>query len=261
MLVDLKGIFMRSHRLLFWGCLFLSATVRIAVSSEMFSVPVMEQPDLSKLKPMPVVKVASNNTITVIQDGNEITVQLIGVDVPAAARLVNCAEQTSQFLNNLLKGESVYIVSDPKCNSADANSSIAAYIYRAPDGLFVNAEIIRQGYGLVAVKNMFRYINAFHQLELFSRQAGKGIWGAESAVLPVERDEQESKAVPIAAAVVEDDSKPKELNDNDIIVYVTKSGRKYHKEGCRFLSKSSMPIKFKEAKEKYSPCKVCNPPQ
>jgi len=52
-----------------------------------------------------------------------------------------------------------------------------------------------------------------------------------------------------------------QLNSVDI-VYITKYGKKYHKEGCRSLRSSAIPISVKDAKVKgYGPCKVCNPPQ
>lgn len=41
-------------------------------------------------------------------------------------------------------------------------------------------------------------------------------------------------------------------------VYVTKSGKKYHKANCRSLSKSSIAISLADANAKgYQPCKVC----
>lgn len=44
-------------------------------------------------------------------------------------------------------------------------------------------------------------------------------------------------------------------------VYITKTGEKYHKEGCRYLSKSKIPIDLSEAiASGYGPCSVCNPP-
>ena len=43
-------------------------------------------------------------------------------------------------------------------------------------------------------------------------------------------------------------------------VYRTTTGKKYHRDGCRYL-KSRIPISLTEAKQKYSPCSVCNPPQ
>ena len=44
-------------------------------------------------------------------------------------------------------------------------------------------------------------------------------------------------------------------------VYRTTTGKKYHRDGCRYLKSSKIPISLTEAKQKYSPCSVCNPPQ
>ena len=49
---------------------------------------------------------------------------------------------------------------------------------------------------------------------------------------------------------------------DDPIVYVARTGTKYHADGCRYLSKSKIAIKLSEAKSKgYSPCSVCRPPE
>jgi hypothetical protein len=46
------------------------------------------------------------------------------------------------------------------------------------------------------------------------------------------------------------------------LVYVTRSGKKYHLKDCRYVRKSRLTLTLKEAKEKgYEPCKVCHPPQ
>ena len=46
------------------------------------------------------------------------------------------------------------------------------------------------------------------------------------------------------------------------IVYITATGECYHRAGCRYLSKSCIPITLAKAKaEGYRPCKVCKPPQ
>jgi hypothetical protein len=47
----------------------------------------------------------------------------------------------------------------------------------------------------------------------------------------------------------------------DTTVYVTKTGKRYHADGCRSLSKSKIPIKLKDAVAKgYTACSICNPP-
>lgn len=50
--------------------------------------------------------------------------------------------------------------------------------------------------------------------------------------------------------------------NGEIIVYITKSGKKYHCSSCSCLSKSRIPITLKEAKKAgYTPCKRCHPPE
>src|SRR5579859_1316826 len=45
-------------------------------------------------------------------------------------------------------------------------------------------------------------------------------------------------------------------------VYVTRTGKKYHRDGCRHLNASKIRISLKHAKAKgYTACKVCHPPQ
>lgn len=47
-----------------------------------------------------------------------------------------------------------------------------------------------------------------------------------------------------------------------ITVHITKTGKKYHRTGCRYLSNSDIPIDLAKAKaEGYTPCSVCKPPQ
>lgn len=47
-----------------------------------------------------------------------------------------------------------------------------------------------------------------------------------------------------------------------VTVYITKTGTKYHSEGCSYLSKSKISISLQDAKRKgLGPCSKCNPPQ
>ncbi len=44
------------------------------------------------------------------------------------------------------------------------------------------------------------------------------------------------------------------------LVHITNTGTKYHRAGCRYLSKSDIPIEQSDAIERgYEPCKVCKP--
>lgn len=43
-------------------------------------------------------------------------------------------------------------------------------------------------------------------------------------------------------------------------VYVTRTGSKYHRAGCRSLSRSQIPMTLKEASARYGACSICRPP-
>lgn len=44
------------------------------------------------------------------------------------------------------------------------------------------------------------------------------------------------------------------------VVYITNSGEKYHRDGCRYLRKSQIEISREDAiAQGYEPCKVCKP--
>lgn len=44
-------------------------------------------------------------------------------------------------------------------------------------------------------------------------------------------------------------------------VHITRTGKKYHRAGCRYLSHSDIVVTLKEAKARgLAPCSVCNPP-
>jgi competence protein ComEC len=46
-----------------------------------------------------------------------------------------------------------------------------------------------------------------------------------------------------------------------ITVYVTRTGAKYHRDGCRYLSRSKIATTLKDAVARgFGPCSVCKPP-
>ena len=65
-----------------------------------------------------------------------------------------------------------------------------------------------------------------------------------------------STAVPLAPA-----ARTATAQDNgDTTVYITRTGAKYHRAGCRSLARSSIPMKLSEAVAKgYTACRVCRP--
>lgn len=64
--------------------------------------------------------------------------------------------------------------------------------------------------------------------------------------------------VPTATSNAENKEVSDAEDKNSGTVYVTKSGKKYHRDGCGSLSKSKIPIsKSKAAAQGYTPCLKC----
>ena len=72
--------------------------------------------------------------------------------------------------------------------------------------------------------------------------------------------EQPPVQPPVAAPVVNQPNIPASGPTEDVTVYVTRTGSKYHRAGCRYLAQSSMPMLLSTASARYGPCSVCNPP-
>jgi len=47
--------------------------------------------------------------------------------------------------------------------------------------------------------------------------------------------------------------------DTASTVYITRTGKKYHRGSCSYLRYSKIPISLTDAKRGYSPCSVCDP--
>lgn len=61
--------------------------------------------------------------------------------------------------------------------------------------------------------------------------------------------------------VVQAEAQPVQTPQSET-VYITKTGKKYHRDGCRYLRQSKIAISLDDAQaEGYDPCSVCNPPQ
>lgn len=54
---------------------------------------------------------------------------------------------------------------------------------------------------------------------------------------------------------------PSPSGPGQVTVYITRTGEKYHRAGCRYLSKSMIPMALQTAKARgYTRCSVCKPP-
>jgi hypothetical protein len=50
------------------------------------------------------------------------------------------------------------------------------------------------------------------------------------------------------------------VTNKEQTVFVTRTGKKYHRDGCQYLRQSKRKIELSSATKKgYTPCKVCRP--
>src|SRR4051812_20041825 len=129
-----------------------------------------------------VPRVVDGDTV-IAQLGSGATerVRLIGVDTPESVKPgtpVQCfALKASAYTKHLLTGRAVRLVQDAEAR--DRYGRLLAYVYREPDGLFVNAELVRRGYAqTLTIPPNVRFAERFLALARQARDAGAGLWGA-----------------------------------------------------------------------------------
>jgi micrococcal nuclease len=123
--------------------------------------------------------VVDGDTI-VVRGGHHI--RLIGVDTPETKdprRPVQCfGPQAAAFLESLVpRGAAVRLVGDTEAR--DVYDRTLAYAYRLPDGLFVNAELVRQGYAQVlTIPPNVAHTDELVALAAEARNQSRGLWSA-----------------------------------------------------------------------------------
>ena len=84
------------------------------------------------------------------------------------------------------------------------------------------------------------------------------VWAVFSIVRDDDGSGASASAVEVSSGLTEPEPEPLE----DERVYITRTGKKYHRERCSSLRRSKIPISLVEAKERnFGPCGRCNPPQ
>jgi micrococcal nuclease len=91
---------------------------------------------------------------------------------------VQCfAKAASHFNERLVGGQRVRLRYDAE--RRDRYGRLLAYVYRARDGLFVNAELVRRGYAVtLTIPPNVAHADEFAKLARRARELGRGLWRA-----------------------------------------------------------------------------------
>ena len=126
-----------------------------------------------------VRRIVDGDTIEIQYEGKVTSVQLIGVDAPETVHrdkpIEPYGEDATNFIKELLLDESVYIRFEE--NERDQYDRLLGYVYRTSDDMFINLEIIREGYGRVDTRHQpFRHEELFMAYQSRAKDIQKGLW-------------------------------------------------------------------------------------
>ncbi len=158
-----------------YGPLILLPLIVIALSSLAHSqILVQRESEYRTVK-----RVVDGDTL-ILENGER--VRLIGVDSPETKHPQKPVEyfgkEASGFTRSMVQGKKVRLEFD-QSNSPNGHKDkygrTLAYVF-LEDGTFLNAEIVKQGYGHAYTRFPFRYLKEFRQLEREAREQGRGLW-------------------------------------------------------------------------------------
>lgn len=129
-----------------------------------------------------VVRIVDGDTIDVSIGGQTLRVRYIGINTPETVdpnRPVECMGKEASAANTqLVEGKRVRLEKD--VSETDRFGRLLRYVYVGD--LFVNAELVRQGYAQVSTfPPDVKYQDLFLKLQTEARDAGRGLWRACSA--------------------------------------------------------------------------------
>ncbi len=129
-----------------------------------------------------IVRVVDGDTVVARLPGDERErVRYIGIDTPESVKPgtpVQCfAKAASRRNAELIAGRPVTLRLGAE--RRDRYGRLLAYVYRRPDGLFVNAALVREGYAeTLEIAPNTAHAGEFARLERAAQDRAAGRWGA-----------------------------------------------------------------------------------
>lgn len=266
----------RWRRRLRWTALaFATAALACMPAAVPDAPPYPPVPPLQDLPLALIERVVDGDSLELIleADGRSVRVQLLGVRAPLVASGGEGGEpwgdHAAWALRAMAEGEAVR-VQWPSDGAPDRFGRRFALLYRQPDGMLLNLELVRMGLADVPDDHAFEGKAAFVSYADRAAALGRGIWGAEpapgatlapgAAAQPSVNPAPEAQPEP-AASSTPDAAPGPAPHAGAVRLFVSRSGSKYHRESCRYVTETSREVSLPDARAKYEPCRVCNPPE
>ena len=137
-------------------------------------------PDVAGPGVATVERVVDGDTVSVRLAGRTERVRLLGIDTPESVKAdtpIECfAKEAADRLHGLLPSQvTVRLVRDVE--ERDRYGRLLAYVYRQPDDLFVNLDLVRGGYAqLLTYPPNVAHADELRRAAGDARRAGRGLW-------------------------------------------------------------------------------------
>lgn len=217
-----------------------------------------------------VVEVLDGDSVVLLIEGELRRFEILGADTPEwreqDAEPDLEAVVAKRFLTRLLENERVSVF-EPAPGEVDQVGRRMGYVFRMPDGLSVDLELVRQGYGKVSTRAKDPFAPALRWYEARAKELDRGVWGRQTepaADEPGGRDRiQPIAPMPVRSVTPSeeprDEPRTEEPKSATRWVWVTKSGSKYHREGCQHLRKSKERMPRDRLDPGMTACRTCDP--
>ncbi len=232
--------------------------------------PTWTAPAHERLVDAVVLEVLDGDSLVLMVDGQVRRYEILGADAPEwvarAATPRPYSAEARRFLTNMLLSEQVAVF-EPTPDATDPLGRRQAHVFRLPDMAFVDLEIVRQGYGKVGTRASDAYAPVLRWYEQRAREMDRGVWDRtldpepEPAAQPARPAPAPPEARPqTAEPKAEPAPKPRtEPKPEPGWVWVTRSGSKYHREGCSHLTSTRTRVRIDTVSSTHEPCRTCSP--
>lgn len=133
-------------------------------------------------------RAVDGDTLVIEMNGGSEKVRLIGVDTPETVHpqkpVEHYGKEASAFTQRMVENKMVRLEYD--WQQRDKYGRLLAYVY-LEDGTFLNAEIIKQGYGFAYTRFPFKYLDEFREYEKQARESKLGLWKEQPSTNDHER--------------------------------------------------------------------------
>lgn len=203
-----------------------------------------------------VTRVADGDTFTMLDEEKHAhTVRLEGIDSPEGDQ--EFGDEAKAALIEKLLNEYPRV----EWREFDRYNRVVGHVYLSDR--YINHELVAEG----AAWHYTDYSSdpKLAHAESEARSGRLGLWRDSKPIAPWDyrNGERSPAAAPAAIPLIGRTPNPELPADPEtqaVTVYVTDTGEKYHRAGCRYLRRSSNPISLSAARQGYSPCSVCDPP-